>query len=458
MTMIETSDPAPARRFRLVRWFMIVSLLTIGAITAISAEALSRYLTNEMLERDMAVSADFVNSVVRVQKATSYFHGDTIDPNRPEMEEFFRHVASLPDVLRANVYGRDRSILWSSDPALIGRRFDENDELEAAFRNDVHPEIEVLRTGDKEEHVGFPVGTTTFVENYLPIWSDDDSFIVGAVELYKSPETLLASIDRARLFIWVGAGIAGLLVFLGLTVVVRYAGRILAGQEARIVEAERLAVVGEMTSAVAHGLRNPLAAIRSCAELALEDNLEPETRDSIQDIVRQSDRLESWIRGFLTRSHEAQATTHLCRVDDVLRASFESFAPQLAARRIDWEIEAEGTSPLVKAPPADLTQVLNCLISNGIEAIDRDGRLSAARVQDGGGAIRIELTDTGPGIGDASQLFTPLVSGKSSGLGVGLSLARRTVERLGGSLEIVNAPGGGALARIALPGHQEIAA
>jgi len=444
-------------RFRLVRWFAVPSLITIGIISVVSAKALSRYMTEVILDRDLAVAIEFVNSVVRVQKATSYFHGDNIDPKRPEMEEFFRHVASLPDVIRANVYSRDRSILWSSDGELIGKLFTDNDELDAAFEGEAHPEIEVMERGDKQEHIGFPNDTYQFVENYLPIWSEDRKIIVGVVEIYKSPTTLLASIDRARQFIWLGSAGAGILVFLGLTGVVRYAGRILAEQEARTVEAERLAVVGEMTSAVAHGLRNPLAAIRSCAELALEDDLQAETRQSINDIVRQSDRLESWIRSFLTRAHGSRGGGDLCRVDDVLRGSLESFAPQMAARRIVWDIEADGDSPLVIAPPADLTQVLNCLISNSIEAIDRDGTIRATRFHDGSGALGIDLTDTGPGFSEEakSQLFQPFISGKSKGLGVGLSLARRTVERLGGNLEIGNAPSGGARARITLPCHRE---
>ena len=441
------------RRFRLVRWFIVASIATIGLISVAAAEALSRYVTDVMLERDMSVSAEFVNSVVRVQKATSYFHGDTFDPTRPEMEEFFRHVASLPDVLRANVYGEDRSILWSSDPEMIGRIFHDNTELEAAFRNDVHPEIEVMAPGEKAEHAGLPGDATMFVENYLPIWSQDGMLIVGAVELYKSPAKLLTEIGRAKQLIWLGAGAAGILLFLALTAIVRYAGRILAEQEARTVESERLAVVGEMTSAVAHGIRNPLAAIRSSAELALEDDLEPDTRESLSDIVRQSDRLESWIRSFLVRARDNGSAGGICRVEDVLHNSFRTFAPQMAQRSIEWKIETSGAAAFVNAPPEDLTQVLNCLISNSIEAIEHSGSICASIVDAGNGTLDVDLIDTGPGFSEeaAGQLFQPFVSGKSSGLGVGLNLARRTIERLGGSLEIGNAPGGGARARIGLP-------
>ena len=450
------ASDATANRFKLVRWFVVASMVTIGLTSVVAAEALSRFMTREMLERDMAVSTEFVNSVVQVQRATSYFYGDTFDPKHPEMEEFFRHVANLPDVIRANVFSRDRTILWSSDSALIGQKFSDNAELEAAFLREAHPEIETREHGEKAEHAGLPAEADVFVENYLPIWSADGRIIVGVVEMYKTPAKLLASISRAKDLIWLGASLAGLLVFVGLTVVVRYAGKMLAQQETRILEAERLAVVGEMTSAVAHGIRNPLAAIRSSAELALEDELQSETRESLIDIVLQSDRLESWIRGFLTRAHEEGNTRgDICRAEDVLRNSFQTFAPQMAQRDIEWNVSSDGDAPLVLASPEDLTQVLNCLISNGIEAIERDGTIRADVTRNGDGMFRIDLVDSGPGFTEEAEahLFQPLVSGKSSGLGVGLNLARRTIERLGGQLEIGNAPGGGARARINLPCH-----
>jgi len=442
-----------ARQFRLVRWFTVVSLVAIGLISVVSASALSKYMTDEMLARDMAVSAGFLNSVVVVQKATSYFYGDNINPNTPEMEEFFRHVASLPGVLRANVYGYDRSILWSSDPELIGRLYRDNDELEAAFRNETQSELEVVERGEKREHASFPDDVEIFIENYLPIWSEDGTRVVGAVEMYKSPNQLISAIQRAQVIIWVGAIAGGLVLFAGLTLVVRHANNILRRQEARVVEAERLAVVGEMASAVAHGLRNPLAAIRSCAELALEDDLGPDTRTAISDIVEQSDRLESWIRSFLTKARSDPQHPHLYRLDDIVRNSLESFAPQMASRSIEVEFNSGGISPLVKAQPSELSQVLNALLSNSIEAMERDGVIRIARQVEPDGFVRLMLTDTGPGLTPAvsRRLFEPFATGKASGLGIGLALARRMVERMGGSIEITNAEERGVRATIRLP-------
>lgn len=438
---------------RFWRWFMALSLVLIILNSAVAAWLLAGFLERRMLERDVTVAMEFVNSIVRVQKAGAYFHGRTMDASVPEMEEFFRHVASLPGVFRANVYGEDRSVLWSSDPALIGRSFTVNDELDAVFRGELEPEIESVERGQKAEHVNFPPGIDRYIENYLPIWSTEGRRVVGAVEIYKHPTALLEAIQTGQLYVWFGSAVAALILYVGLGLVVLHAQRVLREQEARNVEMERLAVVGEMASAVAHGLRNPLAAIRSCAELALDDEIEPQTRESLRDIVSQSDRLEGWIRAFLRRARQEGDGDEVVALDDVVRECLAGFSAQLNARNIRADYEAIGESPLVSAPRSEINQVLNSVVSNSIEAMQTDGVLSISRVVDVDGMICVAIADTGPGLpeGMSGEIFTPFTTTKASGLGIGLALARRIIERVGGSMELSNGAERGAIVHILVP-------
>ncbi|MGB7181608.1 MAG: hypothetical protein WBD51_06700, partial [Burkholderiaceae bacterium] len=99
-------------RFKLGWWFMAISLILIVSNSVLFAWILAGFLSKQMIERDAVVSMEYVNSIVEVQRATEYFYGIHMGAKVPEMEEFFRHVASIPDVIRANVYGEDRAILW----------------------------------------------------------------------------------------------------------------------------------------------------------------------------------------------------------------------------------------------------------------------------------------------------------------------------------------------------------
>lgn len=441
---------------RMLVVFFLISFVAIFSTALILSTTLSRYIIHQMMMRDAIVSTEFLNSIVHVEQAAPYFKGETDSPTPPDVKEFVSHVSRLPDVFRANVYGFDGSILWSSDPQMVGKKFDDNEELEHAMDGILEPELSIISRGEKDEHVGFPEGVTEFIEYYIPIRREMSGEVVGAVEVYKAPENLLKSMMEIRRLAWLGALLAGCALFGGLAVVVAYASRVLQRQEMRIVETERLAVVGEMASAVAHGLRNPLAAIRSCAELTLDDDIPEQSRQSIRDITNQVDRLESWIRAFLIRSrNDPGSLSDQARIEQVVRTCLENFEPQMRKRGIIAEIRGSHGGGIVNAQASELEQVLNSIFSNSIEAMESGGRLGIGWTVLTDGKIELTVTDTGPGIPPEmmGRMFKPFETGKAAGLGVGLALGRRIVERMGGTLDLRNGAREGVEVKLVLPGQ-----
>lgn len=441
---------------RMLTVFLAFSFIAIFSTALILSTALSRYIVQQMMMRDALVSAEFLNSIVHVEQAAPYFLGITDAPTPPDVQEFVSHVSRLPDVFRANVYGVGGDILWSSDPQMIGKRFDDNTELFDAMQGKLQPHLEIVDKGKKEEHVGFPPGVTEFIEYYIPIRREISGEVVGAVEVYKAPQNLVASMHQIRQMAWLGAIAAGCTLFGGLAVVVAYSSRVLHRQEMRIVETERLAVVGEMASAVAHGLRNPLAAIRSCAELTLDDDIPEDSRTSLRDITNQVDRLESWIRAFLIRSRNDPASmSDQAQIDHVIQRCLENFDSQMRKRGIRAVVQGGSGNPVAQAQSSELEQVLNSIFSNSIEAMDSGGTLHVGWSSDAKGRITVTVTDTGPGISPdmMGRLFKPFETGKAAGLGVGLALGRRIVERMGGSLSLRNGAQRGVEVTLILPGQ-----
>ncbi len=442
------------RHLRLVAGFMVISFIAIFSTAITLSTILSRFMSLQMMTRDAVVSADFLNSIVHIERATGYFSGNPDGAMQKDIEEFLTHVSRLPDVFRANVYALNGEILWSSDPEMIGQNFAGNDELASALAGHLNPELNVISRGEKDEHVGFPDGITAFIEYYIPIRSPDNQTVVGAVEVYKSPAALIASLGKIKLLSWLGALVAGSALFGSLAVVTTYTSRVLLRQEARMLENERLAVVGEMASAVAHGLRNPLASIRSCAELTLDDDIPETSHASIHDIIDQVDRLEGWIRSLLTRSRSDVANvSDLAQIDHVISSCIDGFQTQLRRRRISVVLSSGKGSPMVHGRAAELEQVLNSVISNGIEAMADGGILGVAWNNQPDGTLEVRITDTGPGIPAAmmERVFQPFQTGKASGLGVGLALGRRIAERMGGSLDLANGALRGVVVTLRLP-------
>jgi signal transduction histidine kinase len=221
----------------------------------------------------------------------------------------------------------------------------------------------------------------------------------------------------------------------------------------RLVEAEIFATIGEMSSAVAHGIRNPLAAIRSSAELALDGG--PDVAlEAARDIIAEADRLAEWVRNLLSTTRPLPAGTEAVALQTLVAATMDHFARDMEKRGISSSLDVADDLPLAKGDPLLLQHVLHSLLANAVEAIQQDGTIEVAGKSDPG-QRRIELTirDSGPGM-KAEQLkrvFTPFYTTKPKGLGVGLALAKRIVERFGGRIAIDSTPGRGTEVCLSMP-------
>ena len=442
--------------FNLLRWFAALSLACVLVSGAGTALFLSRYLTQHMLERDAAVSAEFLESIVRAERTWAWFANPAASASAEPLESFFNHVSQLPGVVRANVYGANGQVLWSSDPALIGRHFEHNDELAAALRGQVVVESGVV---PKAEHVGLATGRgdARFTEAYLPVWDEARRQVVGVAEIYRTPEALFRAIDEGVRLIWLSGGLGMLLLYGALFGIAARARSVMLRQQQQLVEAEALAAIGAVASAVAHGIRNPLASIRSSAELAvLEDSAG--AQECLADIQREADRVERWVRDLLLQARGEAVAPSAVDVTLLLAEAAHSFAGQASRQGVSLAL-ATAAVPAVRAEAGALGQAIDNLVANAIEALPEGGEVHlATRALPATQQVEISVRDTGagmPGLPGAGQLF---FSTKARGTGLGLVLARRIVERQGGTLVLAPAPGGGTLASIRLPALAEGAA
>ena len=452
-TISGITDPA-ARPFSLIRWFLVLSFVSILLTSAGSAAMLSEFLTDNMLRRDAVVAQEFVNSIVRAERAELLFENreSTAEPER--FENLFKQIVAIPDMLRANLYASDRTIIWSSDPEFIGVEFRTNPELDEAFLGELVIEEGTVGDVRKAEQAFLEGEGSSFIENYIPVHEQAGNRVIGVVELYKSPSALLAAIEKGRRLVWLSATLGGAVLYLALFSIIKRANRVMSEQQRRLVAGETLAAAGEMASAVAHGLRNPLASIRSSAELGLEESPPAPLRESLTDIVSQSDRLEGWIREFLSNVRPMAVELGRVSLEEVISECIEGFNLQLEQHRIELDVDLDSNLPVVNGNAASLRQVLNSLIANAIEAMPQGGHLEVSVSHDANHEqVRICVADSGHGLptGQVDKVFQPFVTTKGTGIGVGLYLARRIIDRHQGTLELSRPARGGTLATICIP-------
>ena len=443
-------------RFNLTRQFALLSFTCILLISLVSGFLLSRLLTDKLLTQEAELTQDFIENFVEAEETWRHFGSASSDASRPALEYFFKHVARMPNVVRANVYGADRSMLWSSDASLIGARFNDNDELEASLRGELTFDSGILGDTDKAEHRDFDPSQIglRFVETYVPIWNAERDAVVGAVELYKLPLALHRAIVEGQRLVWLSALGAGALLFAVLFQIVKRAGRIMNEQHQRLVESERLSMVGETASAVAHAMRNPLASIRACAELTLTDDLDG-ARESANDIISEADRLERWARELLEFSRADDGATVGVDINALVADVLGSHEADLRRGSVTLRFDAAPQRLTVRANPAPLSQVIGNLVMNAIEAMPDGGTLTVVTALEPGskGPVVVRVRDSGPGLSSAmkGRLFRPFATTKPNGTGLGLALSQRLVRRYGGTLSLDSEPGQGVTATVRLP-------
>jgi len=437
----------------LLGWLSILSLLALLLFGGAVAFFLTRYLTACMLERDAEVSREFIESIVAAEKSKNpSLHGSGLPA---ELVDY--HLLKLPNVIRANLYSTDRTVFWSSDQRLVGTRFDHNNELEKALGGDI-----VVKSGrvdshdNKPEHTGLTEKALLseggrFVEAYLPIRDERGQSVVAVVEIYKLPRALFNAIDEGIFLVWASVTAGGLLLYLALFSIVLRADTIMRDQRDRLIEAEMLVAAGEMAALVAHGIRNPLASIRSAAEIACEEEGEG-TKECLQDIIVQTDRLAGWVHQLLGAWRGFGLPTEEVDLNHLVRETLEGVTPELRRRGIELILH-EGPLPPVRGNRAPLAHAFGNIVNNAIEAMAYGGHLRVESHATRNGSAEIVVEDTGSGMPGRvrRRVFRSLFTTKPEGVGLGLSLTRRILERHAGHIDLKSVEGRGTRVVLTLP-------
>lgn len=228
--------------------------------------------------------------------------------------------------------------------------------------------------------------------------------------------------------------------------------------QADLIQAGKLAALGQMAAALSHEFNQPLTAVRTYAENAatlIDRGRLPDARENVQRISGLTDRMAAIARHLRNFARKPNEKLGPVSVADVVRDTLEI---------VDWRLKAAGASlhvdlgdpaPFVNAGVVRLQQVLVNLVANAADAVegrgDRTIDLVARRRH---GKVEISVQDRGPGVPAAlaERIFDPFFTtkGVGKGLGLGLSISYNIVKDFGGTLTVAQGKDGGAVFTVAL--------
>jgi len=451
--------------------FSLLSMVALALIAVGLATVLEREMTQDALQQQadevtivvQGVFGRHVTATTRLapaarSKARAWWAGLTQDL-----------LSADAHLVRIKVWDLSGRIIYSNNPAQIGRAFPIDDDLRTALAG--HPAMNISRlTG--AENAGDPVARGALLQTYIPIRVGGSGRIIGAYEAYSDLGPLTRRLDTARRTVWGSIAVGFLLLYAALFAIVRGASRRIGRQMreiadlgARAREADTLRTVDrlkdEFIGGVSHELRRPLASIKGyTASLLLPDAgwAPAEQREFLQVIDEEADHLAATIDTLLDLARLGGGTLPLDREPLHLPALTAQVVHRIRAQAHLPAHPYETRFPYVEADGARLGQVLLNLLENAAKYAPAGTPIVVEGRADGD-TVEISVRDRGPGLTptQAARVFDKFyrvdsgLTRATEGTGLGLALCHAVVEAHGGHIAVDATPGEGCTFTVTLP-------
>ncbi len=228
----------------------------------------------------------------------------------------------------------------------------------------------------------------------------------------------------------------------------------------RLVQSDKLVLLGQLIASVAHEIRNPLAAINLNLQL-LQRKSEADTVEAnqVQTALQGVERISKIIEATLNFSRSNSPEVKNINVNDVLPKTLEMYTSSLKKKQINLDMDFGEHLPNVFIDEKHLLQVFVNLIKNAIDAIDQKGVINVRTYteessdEDTPEFVVISVSDSGCGIhpDDLSRIFNPFFTKKEDGTGLGLPISQRIIHQYNGNIDMESILGSGTTVYIKLP-------
>jgi iron only hydrogenase large subunit-like protein len=222
----------------------------------------------------------------------------------------------------------------------------------------------------------------------------------------------------------------------------------LTENQARLIQAEKLASMGQMAAGIAHEINNPLGVVLMYAHLLREDlGAEGPGRDDADRIIHEAERTRQIVRGILNFAREEKLDRRPTDVNQLVQSSVSGILGTSQSGKYGVEFALDESLGPQWVDASQLRQVFDNLLNNAKEAMPEGGAIRI-RTEDGESEFSVSIADSGPGIPPENlpRMFTPFFTTKKvgKGTGLGLSVCYGIVKMHGGTIQATNGPGGGA--------------
>jgi len=225
----------------------------------------------------------------------------------------------------------------------------------------------------------------------------------------------------------------------------------------QLEQADRLASIGEMAAGIAHEIRNPLAGISAAVSIIKDDMTHDDPRETILgEVLHQVQRLDKTVNDLLFFGKPSLPEFNYVDINAVITTTLSFASQHRGGGNIEKRLLLEHDLPPVYADDKQMQQVFLNIILNAFQAMSDGGvlKITTERLcRDGGEFVKIDISDTGPGIPllILEKIFTPFYTTKAQGTGLGLPICRKLVHLHNGDISVTSGYDKGTVFTVELP-------
>lgn len=218
--------------------------------------------------------------------------------------------------------------------------------------------------------------------------------------------------------------------------------------------AEKMATIGEMSARLAHEIRNPITGIANAIEIINTENGNGKNKSILEEIQRQANRVNKAIANLLKYSRSHELNIQEGDLNEIIRSVLFFLENQSAHRNMKFNMELDPEIPHFDFDSEQIENVLLNLGLNAVQACQQNCSVTySTRFNAANKTVRITVSDTGPGIPEATigDVFKPFFTTRTEGTGLGLAIAREVIGMHNGEITVENNADKGCTFTISLP-------
>jgi signal transduction histidine kinase/CheY-like chemotaxis protein len=468
------------KRFWRFSLLVLLGTIAVSAVLAIAFRAVAERNLREMrAEQSVELARSLSNALVeevielgRIAQTSSWSQLQRSPEIAELAERISRKIENLT-VFRVNIFALDGLTLYSTRRDRIGSRVVLNPGIEMAAQGTENSMIvrrDAFNSYDRE------IELRDMIESYVPL-RDNSGQVIGVFEIYSDITPLIARIDvtQRTIIIAVASAMGGLYLLLELLFFhtarrLRAGGRAAtrgpwAGSGDDTVGASK--AKAEFVATISHEIRTPMNAVLGMTDLLNLTNLTRKQRDYIRNIQSSGDMLLSLVDNLLDFSHleSGELTLEKSEFDvvDLLERVLQIMGHSACSKQLELVgMISHDIDLRISADKRRLQQILINVVNNAIKFTDEgEILLEFSTLDETNHGLRLcaTVTDTGKGIDEETRekLFAAFASGKRPqssqhyGSGLGLTICKRLLDNMGGSIDIHARREGGTIVTIEVP-------